>query len=249
MRRERFPCHRLQREPLVSDPGMHHVRRARAVMHVGIANPLWQEKRFRHPRRMRNLQFYLPGKRSIGVNCSLPHVVKHVFLPLLIHSNCMGKSLQRECIFFQRDEIELTKQEEMYCFNRASAFYTSISIVKHIDEYQLQDTNSNRKSHRKFAYVPFHLWLQTFAVDIIRLEMGDSKRPGRIAVKKSMDGTSFQNWLYIVTEEAECLAEYNVQPASMPTAANSTLCQIYPNNMETANETVSIDEFYKCERP
>ena len=31
--RERFPHHRLQRKPLVSDPGMHH---ARAVMHVGI---------------------------------------------------------------------------------------------------------------------------------------------------------------------------------------------------------------------
>ena len=34
--RERFPHHRLQRKPLVSDPGS-------AVMHVGIANPWWQE--------------------------------------------------------------------------------------------------------------------------------------------------------------------------------------------------------------
>ena len=37
--REPFPRHWLQRKPLVNDPGMHHVRHARAVMHVGIANP------------------------------------------------------------------------------------------------------------------------------------------------------------------------------------------------------------------
>ena len=34
--RERFPHHRLQMKPLVSDPGS-------AVMHVGIANPWWRE--------------------------------------------------------------------------------------------------------------------------------------------------------------------------------------------------------------
>ena len=33
------------------------VRHARAVMHVGIANPRWQGKRSRHSRRMRNPQF------------------------------------------------------------------------------------------------------------------------------------------------------------------------------------------------
>ena len=33
--RERFPRHRLQKKPLVSDPGIRH---ARAVMDVGIAN-------------------------------------------------------------------------------------------------------------------------------------------------------------------------------------------------------------------
>ena len=42
-----------------------HVRSARAVMHVGIAN-LWRRgKRSRHSRRMRNPQFYVSGKRPI----------------------------------------------------------------------------------------------------------------------------------------------------------------------------------------
>ena len=40
-----------------------HVRHARAVMHVGIANPRWRGKRSWHSRRMRNPQFYVSGKR------------------------------------------------------------------------------------------------------------------------------------------------------------------------------------------
>ena len=41
--RERFPRRRLQRKPLVSDPGM---RRARGVVHVGIVNPWWRGELF-----------------------------------------------------------------------------------------------------------------------------------------------------------------------------------------------------------
>ena len=42
-----------------------HVRDARAVMHVGIANPRWWGKRSRHSRHMRNPKFYLSGKRPM----------------------------------------------------------------------------------------------------------------------------------------------------------------------------------------
>ena len=59
---------------LLESPGRQHPcywickinkRPARAVMHVGIANPRWRGKRSRHSRRMRNPQFYVPGKRPI----------------------------------------------------------------------------------------------------------------------------------------------------------------------------------------
>ena len=66
--RKRFPRHRLQRRPLVSDPGMHH---GTCVAHV-----LWcmsgsltrgdRAKRSPQSRRMRNPQFYVSGKRSIA---------------------------------------------------------------------------------------------------------------------------------------------------------------------------------------
>ena len=59
--RERFPRHRLQRKPVVSNPGMHH-----GIMHDGIGNLRWRRKRSRHSRCMRNLQFYVSIKRPMG---------------------------------------------------------------------------------------------------------------------------------------------------------------------------------------
>ena len=63
--REPFPGHRLQREPPVSDPGMHPGTCA-AVMHVGDAHPRWRGKRSRHSRPKRN-PYYISGKRPIVV--------------------------------------------------------------------------------------------------------------------------------------------------------------------------------------
>ena len=42
-----------------------HVRHARALLHVGIANPRWRGKHSRYPRSMRNPQVYVSGKRPI----------------------------------------------------------------------------------------------------------------------------------------------------------------------------------------
>ena len=41
------------------------MRDARALIHVGIANPRWHGKRSRHLRRMRNQQLYVSGKRPV----------------------------------------------------------------------------------------------------------------------------------------------------------------------------------------
>ena len=72
--RERFTRHRLQRKPLVSDPGMHH---AHAEMHVGIAEPRWRGKGSRYSRRMRNPQFYVSGKRPMEL-CELVPIDKDI---------------------------------------------------------------------------------------------------------------------------------------------------------------------------
>ena len=79
-----------------------HVRHARAVMHVGIANPRWRGKRSRHSGRMRNPQFYVSGKR--------PMVLYHVWvfwlqklswvMYMILMINTM-KAMPSHCIFKQ----------------------------------------------------------------------------------------------------------------------------------------------------
>ena len=66
---ECFLCHRLQRKPLLSGPGMHH---GTCVTHVPwcLSEPLTR-KRSRISRRMHNPQFYVSGKRPMeGAGCS-----------------------------------------------------------------------------------------------------------------------------------------------------------------------------------
>ena len=71
--RERFPRQRLQRKPLVSDPGMHHgtcVTNVPWCMSGSLTPPPppppETEKSSRHSRRIRNPQFYVSGKRPIA---------------------------------------------------------------------------------------------------------------------------------------------------------------------------------------
>ena len=81
--RERFPHHRLQRKPLVSDPDMHHgtcVTHVPWCMSVSL-NRDSGGKRSRHSRRMRNQQFYVSGKRPmyVFIRYLLRMVSCHVF--------------------------------------------------------------------------------------------------------------------------------------------------------------------------
>ena len=69
--RERFPCHILQRKPLVSDPGMQH---GTCVTHVpwcmaGSPTRGGGKKRSRHYQRMRIPQYYVSGKRPMRTKC------------------------------------------------------------------------------------------------------------------------------------------------------------------------------------
>ena len=64
---EHFPHHRLQKKPLVSDPGMHY---GRCITHVlwcmsGSLTSRCRGKRSQHSWRMRNPQFYVSGKRPM----------------------------------------------------------------------------------------------------------------------------------------------------------------------------------------
>ena len=59
--------------PETSQHTSRYVRHARALMHMGIANPLWREKRSRHSRRMRNTQFCVSDNRLMAATKKLWH--------------------------------------------------------------------------------------------------------------------------------------------------------------------------------
>ena len=65
MRRECQECFRRHRLNKWSRHTSRHVRHARTVMYVGIANPRWRVKHSRHSRRMCNPQFYVSGKKPM----------------------------------------------------------------------------------------------------------------------------------------------------------------------------------------
>ena len=51
----------------------------------------------------------------------------------LVDLGKIAQTLQRECSFSSEKSNELTDQQDMFCFNHASAFYTSNSAVKNVD--------------------------------------------------------------------------------------------------------------------
>ena len=91
-----------------------HVCHARAVMHVGVANPRWWGKRSRHSQRMHDPQFYVSGKRPVlsALNKAVvqetpwsiqPTLVVNTFinlwwLCLLGYSNDLGYDVKMGCL-------------------------------------------------------------------------------------------------------------------------------------------------------
>ena len=82
-----FSRRRLQRKPLVSDPGMRH---ARSVMHVGIAYPRWRGKRSRHSRRRRtrNFTYLVRGPWSSRNICASSYPIIAVTSNVWTHNQC-----------------------------------------------------------------------------------------------------------------------------------------------------------------
>jgi len=83
--------------------------------------------------------------------------------------------------------------------------------------------------------------LKEFEVQNIQLTMGESKRPQQMAVYKSGSGGGFSQlvpWLYLVTEQAECVAEFSVPVKLTPDSTGSVLCQLYPTVAAEINELV-----------
>ena len=67
----------------------------------------------------------------LGEVCSKTCFVGLLIRSIFLGKNCMSASVRVQ--FFQRKSNELTDQQDMFCFNHASAFLTSNNIEKNAD--------------------------------------------------------------------------------------------------------------------
>lgn len=83
---------------------------------------------------------------------------------------------------------------------------------------------------------------QAFRVEEIVLLMGDSRRPGRIAIQKSFNGNAFHPWSYKVSDEADCWNEFNTPSKSQPEVENSATCMSFIRSASASkNEQILFD--------
>ena len=111
-----------------------HVRHARAVMHVGIANPQLRGKRSWHSRRMRNPQFNASGKRPMTELSSylfyiFQYYLQLTFSPFFIKQ--MTKWANNILPLKQTVFNEKISKKECLCNVRAKLFPCKVLCVIH----------------------------------------------------------------------------------------------------------------------
>ena len=81
-----------------------------------------------------------------------------------------------------------------------------------------------------------------YEVETIQLSLGESKRPQQIAVYKSGPDGGFDQlvpWLYMVTDQSECMTQFDVPVKQVPDSVDAVLCQPYPTDVADINEQVN----------
>ena len=135
--RERFPRHRLQRKPLVSDPGMHH---RTCVTHVpwcmsGSLTNGGGEKRSRYSRACttRNYTYLVRGPCSrlhYTLDCQTSSFCQLISLPLKIDV-VTNKKIRQSCynFSFNARQSAYSNQTKYWTLQRACTYFTSIRMT------------------------------------------------------------------------------------------------------------------------
>ena len=136
-----------------------HVRDARAVMHVGIANMRWWGKRSRHSRGMRNTQFCVSDKRPIGV-AELGH-------QLMDYNQVRAKSLSESWYVVNKNTysngillllsclIHLRKCKIIFIFSIIAQYYPPYDLSYVCYVYRANDSFIGKVFKRR------HMWRDT----------------------------------------------------------------------------------------
>ena len=88
------------------------------------------------------------------------------------------------------------------------------------------------------------LYVQLYPVKKILIQMGRSKRPGMIAIKKSINSQQPAElpWVYRVSTERECRTFFRVPPSSVPSRLDGPICDVYtdPEGFPDYGSLVSV---------
>ncbi|XP_078656812.1 uncharacterized protein LOC144902977 isoform X4 [Branchiostoma floridae x Branchiostoma belcheri] len=84
----------------------------------------------------------------------------------------------------------------------------------------------NGIGNRPEVYITLDLG-ETYHPENITIHMGDTKRPGRLALLRSADGLTFQPWLYLVSNGNRDCRRFGVAELSEPTSPESVVCREY----------------------
>ena len=128
--RDRFPRQRLQRKPLVSDPGMHHDMCVTHVVHVGIVNSQWWWKRSRHSRCMHNPQFYVSDQRPMCSEITSVHTAKNPrrnhYIPFCTVRSCFNITQFTQCTIATNIKYEICLSCKRHVLDFAEMYLSNV---------------------------------------------------------------------------------------------------------------------------
>eukprot|EP00058_Branchiostoma_floridae_P005556 XP_002591044.1 hypothetical protein BRAFLDRAFT_69403 [Branchiostoma floridae] len=128
------------------------------------------------------------------------------------------------------------------CGSPLEDFYPHSDLLKPASDRQIQRCDA---SFHDDDLSPVPEPIQTYHPENITIHMGDTIRPGRLAIMRSADGLNFDPWIYLVTNGNRDCRRFGVAKQPEPDSPESVVCREYAQlEPQLYNEriTVSLSE-------
>ncbi|CAH1252638.1 LAMA5 [Branchiostoma lanceolatum] len=136
------------------------------------------------------------------------------------HSDSVKRPPDRQLQICDASDPVLSHNASLMTDGNSSTWWQSTSLQ------QLMFAG-NGLGHRAEVFITLDLG-ETYHPENITVLMGDTKRPGRLAVMRSDDGLTFESWLYLVTNGNRDCRRFGVAEQPEPDNPESVVCREYP---------------------
>ncbi|XP_071953665.1 laminin subunit alpha-1-like isoform X2 [Antedon mediterranea] len=82
--------------------------------------------------------------------------------------------------------------------------------------------------------------LESYLVDYISIQMGDSVRPTRMTLLSSLNGITFRTWEHKVTTISDCIDQFGVPQKTIADSENAVLCSSYGRTEQAQYEIIQF---------